>query len=216
MELVELPLGTVLHEPGASMDFVYFPEDCIVSLLFILNNGSTTGLSLIGKEGLVGASIFMGDANTPNRAVIQSAGKSFRVPSQFAKEEFQNNIEILHLFLRFTQALVTQMTQTAVCNRHHAISQQLCRWLLLSLDRLPGAELVITHDLIANMLGVRREGVTLAARKLQVDEVISHSRGCIKVLNRPALESLSCECYALIKNEYERVLPNLTQGELPL
>ena len=163
IELVDLPLGKVLYESSAKMDYVYFPEDCIVSLLFVLENGASTEIAVVGYEGLVCISIFMGGDTIPNRAVIQSAGQSFRVSSYFLKEEFHRSIEVMHLFLRFTQALVTQMTQTAVCNRHHALDLQLCRWLLLSMARLTGNELVMTQELIANMLGVRREGVTAAA-----------------------------------------------------
>ncbi len=209
IELVNLPLGKVLYESSAKMDYVYFPEDCIVSLLFVLENGASTEIAVVGYEGLVGISIFMGGDTTPNRAVIQSAGQSFRVSSHFLKEEFHRSIEVMHLFLRFTQALVTQMTQTAVCNRHHALDQQLCRWLLLSMDRLTGNELVMTQELIANMLGVRREGVTLAAGNLQADGLIRYTRGRIQVLDRPALEARTCECYALVKNEYKRLLPDL-------
>jgi CRP-like cAMP-binding protein len=191
------------------MNYVYFPEDCIVSLLFVLENGSSTEIAVVGHEGMVGISIFMGGDTTPNRAVIQSAGRSFRVPSQFLKEEIHSSVEVMHLLLRFTQALVTQMTQTAVCNRHHSLDQQLCRWLLLSMDRLKGPDLVMTQELIANMLGVRREGVTVAAGQLQAAGVISYVRGHIKVLDRPALEARTCECYALVKNEYNRLLPDL-------
>lgn len=207
IELVDLPLGTVLYESRAKMDYVYFPEDCIVSLLFVLENGSSTEIAVVGHEGLIGISIFMGGETTPHRAVIQSAGKSFRLPAQFIKEEFHRSSAVMHLLLRFTQALVTQMTQTAACNRHHTLDQQLCRWLLLSLDRLQGSELVMTQELIANMLGVRREGVTLAAANLQAAGLISYTRGRITVLDRPALEARTCECYALVKNEYNRLLP---------
>jgi CRP-like cAMP-binding protein len=209
LELVEMPLGKVLYESSAKMDYVYFPEDCIVSLLFVLFDGSSTEIAVVGHEGLVGISIFMGGDTTPNRAVVQSAGRSFRVPSNFLKDEFHRSVEVMHLFLRFTQALVTQVTQTAVCNRHHTLDQQLCRWLLLSMDRLAMPELVMTQELIANMLGVRREGVTVAAGKLQSVGIISYSRGHIKVIDRPALEARSCECYALVKNEYDRLLPDL-------
>jgi CRP-like cAMP-binding protein len=209
LELVEMPLGKVLYESSEKMDYVYFPEDCIVSLLFVLFDGSSTEIAVVGHEGLVGISIFMGGDTTPNRAVVQSAGRSMRVPSNFLKQEFHQSVEVMHLFLRFTQALVTQMTQTAVCNRHHTLDQQLCRWLLLSMDRLAGPEVVMTQDLIANMLGVRREGVTVAAGKLQSVGIISYSRGHIRVIDRPALEARSCECYALVKNEYDRLLPDL-------
>lgn len=209
IELINLPLGEVLYESSEKMNYVYFPEDCIASLLFVLENGASTEIAVVGHEGLIGISIFMGGETTPNRAVIQSAGKSFRVPSHFVKDEFHRSVEVMHLLLRFTQALVTQMTQTAVCNRHHALDQQLCRWLLLSMDRLTGNELVMTQELIANMLGVRREGVTLAAGNLQADGLIRYTRGRIEVLDRPALEARTCECYALVKNEYKRLLPDL-------
>jgi CRP-like cAMP-binding protein len=205
-ERVDLPLGKVLYESSEELDYVYFPEDCIVSLLFVLDNGSSTEIALVGFEGLVGISIFMGGETTPNRAVIQCAGQSLRVRSQFLKEEFHRSIEVMHLFLRFTQALVTQMTQTAVCNRHHSLDQQLCRWVLLSMDRLNGTELVMTQELIANMLGVRRERVTIAAGHLQAAGLISYTRGRIKLLDRVALEARSCECYALMKQEYTRLL----------
>lgn len=209
IELVDLPLGTVLYESGGTIDYVYFPEDCIASLLFILENGSSTEVAVIGYEGLVGISIFMGGETTPNRAVIQNAGKSYRVPSVFVRSEFHQSIEVMHLFLRFTQALVTQMTQTAVCNRHHSLDQQLCRWLLLSMDRLTGFDLEMTQELIADMLGVRRESVTLAARKLQNAGLILYARGHIKVLDRVGLEARTCECYKLVRNEYNRLLPDL-------
>ncbi len=209
VERVNLPLGKVLYESSEKLDYVYFPEDCIVSLLFVLENGSSTEIAVVGYEGLVDISIFMGGETTPNRAVIQCAGQSLRVRSQFLKNEFHRSIEVMHLFLRFTQALVTQMTQTAVCNRHHSLDQQLCRWLLLSVDRLYGAELVMTQELIANMLGVRREGVTIAAGHLHAAGLISYTRGRIKVLNRLALEARTCECYALVKHEYERLLPDV-------
>ena len=209
IELVHLPLGTVLYESGAKLNYVYFPVDCIVSLLFVLETGSTTEIAVVGHEGLVGISIFMGGDTTPNRAVIQSAGWSFRILSSFVKKEFHSSIEVRHLLLRFTQALVTQMTQTAVCNRHHSLDQQLCRWLLLSMDRLTGPDLVMTQELIANMLGVRREGVTTTAGNLQAAGLISYVRGHIKVLNRPGLEARTCECYDVVKNEYNRLLPAL-------
>ena len=209
IELVHLPQGSVLYESGAKLNYVYFPEDCIVSLLFVLKTGSTTEIAVVGHEGLVGISIFMGGDTTPNRAVVQSAGWSFRIQSSFVKKEFHSSIEVMHLLLRFTQALVTQMTQTAVCNRHHSLDQRLCRWLLLSMDRLTGPDLVMTQELIANMLGVRREGVTTAAGNLQAVGLISYVRGHIKVLNRPGLEARTCECYDVVKNEYNRLLPAL-------
>jgi CRP-like cAMP-binding protein len=209
IELVNLPLGEVLYESSKKMNYVYFPEDCIVSLLFVLENGASTEIAVIGHEGLVGISIFMGGETTPNCAVIQSAGKSVRVLSHFLKDEFHRSVEVMHLLLRFTQALATQMTKTAVCNRHHALDQRLCRWLLLSMDRLTGNELVMTQELIANMLGLRREGVTLAAGNLQADGLIRYTRGRIKVLDRPALEARTCECYALVQNEYKRLVPDL-------
>ncbi len=207
LELVDLPLAHVLYEPGIAMEHLYFPITAIVSLLYVMHNGASAEIALVGNEGLVGVSIFMGGASTPSRAVVQSAGLGCRVKSHFLMEEFNQAGPVLHLFLRFTQALLTQMSQTAVCNRHHSLDQQLCRWLLLSLDRLQGDELVMTQELIANMLGVRREGVTEGALKLQKAGLISYSRGRITVLDRPGLELRTCECYSVVKAEYLRLLP---------
>jgi CRP-like cAMP-binding protein len=207
LEEVELPLGQVLYESGVSLAHVYFPIDSIVSLLYVMEDGASAEIALVGNEGLVGVSLFMGGETTPSRAVVQSAGRGFRLGAQAMKNEFNRAGPVLHLLLRYTQALITQMAQTAVCNRHHSLDQQLCRWLLLSLDRLHGSELRMTQELIANMLGVRREGVTEAALKLQAAGVIRYSRGHITVLDRPALEHRTCECYAVVKKEYDRLLP---------
>lgn len=207
LELVPMALGMVLYESGDTMRHVYFPTDCIVSLLYVMQNGASAEISVVGKEGLVGISLFMGGESTPSRAVVQSAGYAYRLSGQMMKDEFNRHGETLMLMLRYTQSLITQMAQTAVCNRHHTIDQQLCRWLLLSLDRLPSNRLTMTQELIANMLGVRREGVTDAAGKLQKLHVIEYSRGEITVLDRAKLESLSCECYAVVKKETDRLLP---------
>ncbi len=206
LELTDMPLGQVLYESGRTLDHVYFPTTAIVSLLYVMENGASAEIAVVGNEGIVGISLFMGGETTPSRAVVQSAGHGFRLASQRIKEEF-NHAPVLHLLLRYTQALITQMAQTAVCNRHHSLDQQLCRWLLLSLDRLQGSELVMTQELIANMLGVRREGVTEGALKLQEAGLIRYSRGHIKVLDRPGLEARTCECYAVVKTEYDRLLP---------
>ena len=208
LEEVDLPLGKVLYESGATLRHVYFPTTAIVSLLYVLENGASAEIAVVGLEGLVGISLFMGGGSTPNRAVVQSAGKGFRLSSHLMKEEFNRSRPVMHLMLRYTQALITQTSQTAVCNRHHSLDQQLCRWLLLSLDRLPSNELVMTQELIANMLGVRREGVTESALKLQRAGLIRYSRGHITVLDRPALEARACECYAVVKVEYDRLLPS--------
>ena len=202
LELVDMPLGAVLYESSGSMTHVYFPEDCIVSLLFVLENGSSAEIAVVG------ISLFMGGNTTPSRAVVQSAGKAYRLRATFLKQEFDFSNPVIHLLLRYTQALITQMTQTAVCNRHHSLDQQLCRWLLLSLDRLTGPNLVMTQELIANMLGVRREGVTEAAGQLQKAGLISYRRGRITVEDRQGLEQRTCECYAVVKKEYDRLLPN--------
>ena len=207
LEAVDLPLGQVLYEPGGTLTHVYFPTTAIVSLLYVMENGASAEIAVVGNEGIVGISLFMGGESTPSRAVVQSAGQGFRMTSAAMKDEFNRAGPVLHLLLRYTQALITQMAQTAVCNRHHSLDQQLCRWLLLSLDRLSGNELVMTQELIANMLGVRREGVTEAAIKLQSTGLISYSRGRISVLDRPGLEKRTCECYAVVKNEYDRLLP---------
>jgi len=209
LEWVDMPLGKVLYESGDTMRHVYFPADCIVSLLYVMENGASAEISVVGNEGLVGVSLFMGGESTPSRAIVQSAGSAFRLPGQRLKDEFHRHTGLLLLLLRYTQSLITQMSQTAVCNRHHAIDQQLCRWLLLSLDRLKGDQLTMTQELIANMLGVRREGVTEAAGRLQRLGVIEYNRGHITVLDRPKLETLCCECYAVVKKETDRLLPDL-------
>jgi CRP-like cAMP-binding protein len=210
LEAVELPLGLVLHESGRPMSHVYFPTTAIVSLLYVMEDGASAEIAVVGSEGLVGISLFMGGESTPSRAVVQSAGKGWRLSSRLIKEEFNRSGPVMHLLLRYTQALITQMAQTAVCNRHHSLDQQLCRWLLLSLDRLSTHELAMTQELIANMLGVRREGVTEAALKLQAAGLIRYSRGHISVTDRPGLEARTCECYAVVKKEYDRLLPALT------
>jgi len=209
MELVSLKLGQVLYESGGTMQYVYFPIDTIVSLLFVLENGSSAEIAVVGNEGIVGVSLFMGGETTPSRAVVQSAGKCIRLSAHKLKKEFNNSLPVMHLLLRYTQALITQMTQTAVCNRHHSLDQQLCRWLLLSMDRLTGNHLVMTQELIANMLGVRREGVTEAAGRLQKAGLISYARGKIEVLDRAGIEARTCECYGVVKLEYDRLLPDL-------
>ena len=207
LESVAMPLGRVLYESGTDSTHVYFPTSSIISLLYVTENGSSAELAVVGHEGIVGISLFMGGLSTTNRAVVQSAGKAFRLRADLMLQEFNRAGPVLHLLLRYTQALLTQMAQTAVCNRHHSLDQQLCRWLLLSLDRLQSNELVVTQELIANMLGVRREGVTDAAGQLQKAGLIRYQRGHITVLDRPGLEARSCECYATLKNEYDRLLP---------
>ena len=206
LEAVELKLGDVLYESGSKMTHVYFPTTAIVSLLYVMENGASAEIAVVGHEGIVGVSLFMGGESTPSRAVVQSAGQGFRMGALQIQDHFKR-APVLHLLLRYTQALITQMAQTAVCNRHHSLDQQLCRWLLLSLDRLSGTELVMTQELIANMLGVRREGVTESATKLQKAGLIKYSRGRITVLDRPGLEARSCECYGVVKKEYDRLLP---------
>ncbi|ANX05500.1 Crp/Fnr family transcriptional regulator [Immundisolibacter cernigliae] len=207
LEPVTLPLGKVLYESGDTLRYAYFPTDSIVSLLYVMESGASAEISVVGNEGVVGISLFMGGESTPSRAIVQSAGSAYRLRGQQLKDEFNRHGEFQNLLLRYTQALITQMSQTAVCNRHHTIDQQLCRWLLLSLDRLPDNRLTMTQELIANMLGVRREGVTEAAGKLQRAGVIHYSRGQITVLDRAKLEQLSCECYAVVKRETDRLLP---------
>jgi CRP-like cAMP-binding protein len=207
LEAVTLTLGQVLYESGDTLGYVYFPTTAIVSLLYVMEDGASAEIAVVGMEGMVGVSLFMGGQSTPSRAVVQSAGQGFRLRAQIMKEEFDRAGPVLHLLLRYTQALITQMAQTAVCNRHHTLDQQLCRWLLLSLDRLRGNELVMTQELIANMLGVRREGVTEGATKLQKAGLIKYARGHITVLDRPGLEQATCECYAVVKKEYDRLLP---------
>jgi CRP-like cAMP-binding protein len=207
LEFVEMPLGQVLYESGDTLTHVYFATTAIVSLLYVMRSGASAEIAVVGNEGIVGISLFMGGDSTSSRAVVQSAGHGFRLKAQIMKEEFNRAGAVLHLLLRYTQALITQMAQTAVCNRHHSLDQQLCRWLLLSLDRLQGNELAMTQELIANMLGVRRESVTEAALKLQQAGLIRYTRGHILVLDRDGLEKRSCECYAVVKKEYDRLLP---------
>lgn len=210
LESVDLALGQVLYESGAATPYVYFPTNAIVSLLYVLENGASAEIAVVGFEVVVGVSIFMGGGSTPSRSVVQSAGQGYRLRADAIKEEFEQAGPVMHLLLRYTQALITQMAQTAVCNRHHTLDQQLCRWLLLSLDRLKGDQLTMTQELIANMLGVRREGVTEAALKLQRAGLINYARGRINVLDRPGLEGRTCECYDVVKKEYDRLLPPTT------
>jgi CRP-like cAMP-binding protein len=207
LEAVDMPLGVVLYEPGITLKYVYFPITSIVSLLYVMENGASAEIAVVGNEGIVGVSLFMGGESTPSRAVVQSGGIGCRLDAQLMKAEFNKAGPVLHLLLRYTQALITQMAQTAVCNRHHSLDQQLCRWLLLSLDRLEGDDLVMTQELIANMLGVRREGVTESALNLQKLGFIRYARGRITVLDRAGLEKRTCECYAVVKKEYDRLLP---------
>ena len=207
LEFIKMPLGRVLYEPGAQLSYVYFPTTSIVSLLYVMETGASAEIAITGNEGLVGVALFMGGESTPSRAVVQSAGEGYRLKSNILKREFALFGQFAHLALRYTQALITQMAQTAVCNRHHTVDQQLCRWLLLSLDRLPSNELMMTQELIANMLGVRREGVTEAAGKLQAAGLIHYHRGKITVLDRPRLEQRVCECYGVVKREFDRLLP---------
>ena len=207
LEMVKLDLGKVLYEPGETLNYAYFPISAIVSLLYEMENGASAEIAVVGNEGLIGVALFMGGGSTSNRAVVQSAGHGFRLSARAMKVEFDRAGPVLHLLLRYTQALLTQMAQTAVCNRHHSLDKQLCRWLLLSMDRLEGNELVMTQELISNMLGVRREGVTEAAVRLQTAGLIRYSRGRITVLDRPGLEKRTCECYEVVKTECDRLLP---------
>ena len=207
LELIPMKLGDVLYEPGVRLRYVYFPTTSIVSLLYVMEDGASAEIAIVGNEGILGIALFMGGETTPSRAVVQSAGFGFRLKAHLLKEEFGRFGPMLHLLLRYTQALITQMAQTAVCNRHHSIEQQLCRWLLLSADRLPTNVISMTQDLIANMLGVRREGVTASAGKLQDAGIIHYSRGRITIIDRPKLEARVCECYAVVKNEFDRLLP---------
>jgi CRP-like cAMP-binding protein len=209
LKLVTLPLGSVLYESGDAQRHIYFPITAIVSLLYVLKDGASAEIAVVGNDGAIGIALFMGGATTTNRAIVQSAGTAYRMTRRRLKQEFDRHGEMLHILLRYTQALITQMAQTAVCNRHHSVDQQLCRWLLLSLDRLDSNKLTMTQELIANMLGVRREGVTEAAGKLQKVGVIEYRRGKITVLDRPQLEALSCECYEVVKKETDRLLPEL-------
>lgn len=208
LERVPMVLGQAVYEPGISMDHVYFPTTCIVSLLYVMEDGASAEIAIVGNEGVVGVSLFMGGETTTSRAVVQSAGHAYRLKGQLLKDTFFLAGPLQRLLLRYTQALITQMSQTAVCNRHHSIDQQLCRWLLLSLDRLATNELTMTQELIANMLGVRREGVTEAAGDLQQAELIHYKRGKITVLDRPGLEARVCECYEVVKREFDRLLPD--------
>lgn len=209
LRLVPLTLGEALYESGIVLRHVYFPTDSIVSLLYVMADGASAEIAVVGNEGVIGVSLFMGGETTPSRAVVQSAGHAYQLTGQLLKDEFTRGGAMQHLLLRYTQSLITQMAQTAVCNRHHSLDQQLCRWLLLSLDRLPSNELVMTQELIANMLGVRREGVTEAAGKLQHAGLIRYSRGRISVLDRTGVEARTCECYAVVKTECDRLLPAL-------
>lgn len=206
LRLVSMPLGMVLYESGETLRHIYFPTDCIVSLLYVMKDGASAEIAVVGNEGAIGVALFMGGETTPSRAIVQSAGSAYRLPRKRLKLEFNRHGQMLHVLLRYTQSLITQMAQTAVCNRHHSVNEQLCRWLLLSLDRLRSNELRMTQELIANMLGVRREGVTAAAGELQRAGVIRYSRGKITVLDRPKLEQLSCECYSVVKKETDRLL----------
>lgn len=215
LELVRMPLGSVLYDSGGKLDHVYFPTTAIISLLYVMGDGASANVAVVGNDGVVGVSLFMGGETTPSRAVVQSAGDAYRLASNVLKEEFRRGGAMQHLLLRYTQALLTQMAQTAVCNRHHSVHQQLCRWLLLSLDRVPTNELTMTQELIANMLGVRREGVTEAAGRLQAAGVIRYARGRITVLDRRALEAQACECYAVVKREAERLLPDVDAAQSP-
>jgi len=210
LEPVDMQLGKVLYESGSTLAHVYFPTTSIISLLYVMEDGASAEIAVVGHEGIVGISLFMGGESTPSRAVVQSAGQGFRLKANLMMQEFNRAGPVLHLLLRYTQALITQMTQTAVCNRHHSLDQQLCRWLLLSLDRLHSDEHVMTQELIANMLGVRREGVTEAAGHLQQAGLIRYQRGRITVLDRERLEQRTCECYAVVKKEYDRLLPATT------
>jgi len=208
LQLVPMPLGKIVYESGDALRHVYFPTDCIVSLLYVMRDGASAEISVVGNEGLVGVALFMGGETTPSRAIVQSAGSAYRLIAKQLKSEFNKHGQLQLLLLRYTQALITQMAQTAVCNRHHSVDQQLCRWLLLYLDRLPSNQLTMTQELISNMLGVRREGVTAAAAKLQKLGVIRYSRGRITVMDRPHLEQLCCECYAVVKKETDRLAPS--------
>src|SRR5579863_9834407 len=210
LEPISMELGWALYESGATQGYVYFPTTSIVSLLYVMEDASSAEIAIVGNEGVVGIALFMGGESTPSRAVVQSSGSGYRLKGSIMKSEFSKGGDLQHMLLHYTQALITQMAQTAVCNRHHSVDQQLCRWLLLSMDRLPSNELTMTQELIANMLGVRREGVTEAAGHLQKVGVIRYARGQITVLDRPKLEQLCCECYGVVKTESDRLLP-LTQ-----
>jgi CRP-like cAMP-binding protein len=213
LELIRMPLGQAIYESGGRLQHVYFPTTSIVSLLYVLADGASAEIAVVGNEGVLGVALFMGGETTPSRAVVQSEGYGYRLKSQLLKDEFKRAGPMMYLLLRYTQALITQMAQTAVCNRHHSIDQQLCRWLLLSLDRLSDNELTMTQELIANMLGVRREGVTEAAGKLRDEGIIEYHRGVIKILSRPKLEHKVCECYAVVKKEFDRLLMDIPTVE---
>jgi CRP-like cAMP-binding protein len=215
LELVDMPYGKVLYESGDTMRYVYFPIDSIVSLLYVMENGASAEVSVVGNEGFVGMALLMGGDSTPSQAIVQSAGHAYRLAASQFKQEFHRHSEMQVLLLRYTQALITQMTQTAVCNRHHSVEQQLCRWLLLCLDRVPGDQLYMTQELMANMLGVRREGITEAAGHLQKEGAIEYARGRITVLDRRMIEKLSCECYAVVRRETDRLMPFAT-GQVAL
>jgi CRP-like cAMP-binding protein len=208
LKLVDMPRGKVLYESGNKLSRAYFPTEAIISKLYVSESGASTEISMVGNEGMIGVALFMGGGSTPSRAIVQKAGRAFHLQRQALMAEFERHEALQQVLLRYTQARITQMAQTAVCNRHHSIGQQLCRWLLLSLDRLPDNRLIMTQELIANMLGVRREGVTEAAGRLQKQGVIDYHRGRITVLDRPRLETLSCECYAVVKNETDRLFPH--------
>jgi CRP-like cAMP-binding protein len=210
--LVPMPLGAVLYESGDTQRYIYFPTDAIVSLLYVLKDGASAEIAVVGNDGAIGVALFMGGATTTNRAIVQSAGSAYRMTRKRIEQEFARHGEMLHVLLRYTQALITQMAQTAVCNRHHSVDQQLCRWLLLSIDRLNGNQLIMTQELIANMLGVRREGVTEAAGKLQKAGVIEYRRGKITVLDRKRLEGMSCECYDVVRTETDRLFATATRA----
>ena len=210
LELIALPLGWAVYEAGRKQGYVYFPTDSIISLLYVMENGSSAEIAVTGNDGVVGIALFMGGETTPSRAVVQSAGYAYRLKAGILKKEFEHGGPLQQLLLRYTQSLITQMAQTAVCNRHHSVEQQLCRWLLLSLDRLPSNQLTMTQELIANMLGVRREGVTEAAGHLQAAGIMRYSRGRITILDRRKLEAHVCECYAVVKKEMDRLLPRAT------
>lgn len=213
LELVPLAAGEVLYESGGPLAHVYFPTTAIVSLLYVLENGAMAEIAMVGNEGILGISLFMGGETTPSRAVVQRTGHGFRLRADLIKQEFNRAGPLLRLLLRYTQALITQMMQTAVCNRHHSVDQQLCRWLLLSLDRMSTHSLTMTQEVIANLLGVRREGVTEAAGRLQREGLIQYSRGHIEVLDRPGLERAACECYGVVKLEFDRLLSDIPRGD---
>lgn len=206
LEYVDLPLGRILYEPGTTLSHVYFPTTAIVSLLYVMNNGESAEIAIVGNEGVVGVSLFMGGGSTSSRAIVQSAGGAYRLSAEMMKQEFDRVGPVLHLFLRYTQALMTQMVQTAACNKHHSLDQQLCRWLLLSLDRLQGTEMLMTPTLIAHMLGVAENVATAGALKLQAANLIEYQDGCIRIIDRSGLEARSCECYVAVKKEYDRLL----------